>query len=98
MSPLEYFLSGLVDADPLSATIIGIALILLVLCSSFFSASEMAFSTVNVARLRTYVEEKRKGAKQALWIAEHFDRTLTSILVGNNLVNIAATSLAGNYF
>lgn len=95
MSPLEYFLSKSVEGDPLSATIIGVALILLVLCSSFFSASEMAFSTVNVARLRTYVEEKRKGAKQALWIAEHFDRTLTTILVGNNLVNIAATSLAG---
>ncbi|MBR2891546.1 MAG: HlyC/CorC family transporter [Bacilli bacterium] len=95
MSPLEYFLAGSVEADPLSATLIGIALILLVLCSSFFSASEMAFSTVNVARLRTYVEEKRKGAKQALWIADHFDRTLTTILVGNNLVNIAATSLAG---
>lgn len=95
MSPLEYFLSGTVDGDPLSATIIGIVLILLVLCSSFFSASETAFSTVNVARLRTYVEEKRKGAKQALWIAEHFERTLTTILVGNNLVNIAATSLAG---
>ena len=95
MSPLEYFLSGSVEGDPLSATIIGIALILLVLCSSFFSASETAFSTVNVARLRTYVEEKRKGAKQALWIAEHFERTLTTILVGNNLVNIAATSLAG---
>ena len=81
--------------DPLGCSIIGILLIFLIICSGFFSSCEIAFSTVNIARLRTYVEEKRRGAKQALWIAEHFDRTLTTILVGNNFVNIAATSLAG---
>ena len=95
MGSLRYFFSGSADLDPLGCSIIGILLVFLIYCSGFFSSCEIAFSTVNVTRLRTYVEEKRRGAKQALWIAEHFDRTLTTILVGNNFVNIAATSLAG---
>ncbi len=45
-------------------------------------------------RLRSAVEEKQKGAKKALWISEHYDRTLSTILVGNNFVNIGATSVA----
>lgn len=75
-------------------TCIGLGLILLILGSSFFSASETAFSTVNIMRLKTYVQEKKRGSRKALWIAEHFDRTLSTILVGNNFVNIAATTLA----
>jgi len=80
--------------DPLSYSIIGTVLVFLVICSGFFSGSEIAYSTVNTVRLKTYVEEKKKGAVKALWVAEHFERTLTTILVGNNFVNIAATSLA----
>ena len=97
MSPLRYF--NLIGAKeilllwPVGTIAITIAIIILIICSSFFSASETAYSTVNIMRLRTHVEEKRKGAKEALWIAEHFDRTLTTILVGNNIVNIAATTL-----
>ena len=45
-------------------------------------------------RLKTFVEEKRRGAKKALWIAEHYDRTLTTLLVGNNFVNIAASTIS----
>lgn len=75
-----------------------VLLVLLLMCSAFFSASETAFSTVNIMRLKGYVEEKRRGAKKALWIAEHFDRTLTTLLVGNNFVNIAATVIAGSIF
>ena len=98
MSPLRYFnLIGVKEILllwPVGTIAISIAIIILVICSSFFSASETAYSTVNIMRLRTHVEEKQKGAKEALWIAEHFDRTLTTILVGNNIVNIAATTLA----
>ena len=75
-----------------------ILLALLLICSAFFSASETAFSTVNIMRLKGYVEEKRKGAKKALWIAEHYDRTLTTLLVGNNVVNIAASTIAATIF
>ena len=98
MSPLRYFnLIGVKEILllwPVGTIAISVAIIILVICSSFFSASETAYSTVNIMRLRTHVEEKQKSAKEALWIAEHFDRTLTTILVGNNIVNIAATTLA----
>lgn len=75
-----------------------IAIMILIMCSAFFSSSETAYSTVNIIRLKSLVEEKEKGSKKALWIAENFDRTLTTILVGNNFVNIAATTLAAVLF
>ena len=45
-------------------------------------------------RLKTFVDEKKRGAKKALWMAEHYDRTLTTLLVGNNFVNIAASTIS----
>lgn len=75
-----------------------IALFILIMCSSFFSSAETAYSSVNIIRLRSLVEEKVKGSKKALWIAENYDRTLTTILVGNNFVNIAATTIAAVLF
>ncbi|MCL6616936.1 hemolysin family protein [Anoxybacillus ayderensis] len=76
---------------PLSLIFLLIALILL---SAFFSASETAFSSVNKIRLKNYVDEKRRGSKKALYIAENFDKALSTILVGNNIVNIAAASIS----
>ncbi|WP_183248329.1 MULTISPECIES: hemolysin family protein [Anoxybacillus] len=69
-------------------------LIVLILLSAFFSASETAFSSVNKIRLKNYVDEKRHGSKKALYIAENFDQALSTILVGNNIVNIAAASIS----
>ncbi|MCG3085026.1 hemolysin family protein [Anoxybacillus sp. LAT_35] len=69
-------------------------LITLILLSAFFSASETAFSSVNKIRLKNYVDEKRRGSKKALYIAENFDQALSTILVGNNIVNIAAASIS----
>ena len=54
-------------------------------------ASETAFSTVNPLRLRNYAEEKVKGARRALYISENYDKTLSTILVGNNIANILHT-------
>ena len=88
----------LATGNPTLIIAIIVALIILIYCSSFFSSSETAFSTANQVRLKTFVEEKKKGAKKALWIAENYDRALTTILVGNNFVNIAATTLAGILF
>lgn len=68
-------------------------LIVLFIFSAFFSASETAFSTVNIIRLRNYLDDKVKGAKKAVYIAEKYDITITTILVGNNLVNIASTTI-----
>ena len=71
-----------------------IALIVVLLGgSAFFSMSETAFSSMNVIRIRSMAENKVKGARKALYISEHSDKTLTTILVGNNIVNILATTI-----
>lgn len=70
-----------------------IAIIVLVSLSAFFSASEMSFSSTNKLRLENMVEDEVKGAKLALKVAEKFDDALSAILIGNNLVNIAMSSI-----
>ncbi len=69
-------------------------LVIMIVLSAFFSASETAFSSVNLIRLRQYAEEGRPGAKKALNVAERFDEVLLAILIGNNIVNLASASLA----
>ncbi|MEA5135460.1 MAG: hemolysin family protein [Candidatus Fimivivens sp.] len=66
----------------------------LIVMSAFFSASEMALSAVNKMRLKTMAEDGDPRAQRALALVERFDRTLSVILVGNNVVNIAAASAA----
>ncbi|MFA6791351.1 MAG: hemolysin family protein [Candidatus Izemoplasmatales bacterium] len=67
-------------------------------CSAFFSMTEMAYSVVGKVRLKTLIDQNIKGAKKAYWIVENFDRTLTTILVGNNLANIALTTVSVLFF
>ena len=67
-------------------------LILLVLLSAFFSSSEIAYATASKLRLQNDAENGSKRAERALWITEHFTGFLSTILVGNNLVNIAFSS------
>ncbi len=74
-------------------TIQVLAIIIFVCLSAFFSASEMVFSSANKMRLENAAENNLPGAKLALRIVNHFDDTLSAILVGNNLVNIATSSL-----
>ena len=74
------------------------AIVLLLCCSAFFSASETAFSTANLLRIKSYADEKVKGARRALYIMENFDKSLVCLLVGNNLVNIASTTLCAYLF
>ena len=69
-------------------------IVLCILLSNFFSASEMAYSSCNELRLENAAEEGSRRAKIALTIIRHFDDALSAILIGNNLVNIAASSLA----
>ena len=71
-----------------------ILLVILIALSAIFSASETAYTTVNKIRLQNYVDAGSKKAKTALFIAENYDRTLTTILIGNNIVNIGASSIA----
>ena len=70
------------------------AYIVLICLSAFFSASEMCFSTANRLRLENAAENGSKGAKLALKVMDRFDDSLSAILIGNNLVNIATSSIA----
>ncbi|WP_102347606.1 hemolysin family protein [Bacillus sp. Marseille-P3661] len=79
------------DDIPLNSLILLVSLILM---SAFFSSAETAYSSVNKIRLKHYFEEGRRGSKKALYIAESFDKALSTILVGNNIVNIAAASIS----
>ena len=75
-----------------------LAVVVLVMCSAYFSASEMAFTAVNQIRLKNQADENVKGARKALFIVEHYDKTLATILICNNLVNIACTTIAAYIF
>ena len=91
--------SGLIlNANPTFETGLLIVMIVLVLLSAFFSMTETVYSTVNTVRLTLLAETGKKRAQKALWIAEHFDRTLTTILVGNNLVNISLATISVIFF
>lgn len=68
-------------------------LIISILLSAWFSAAEMAYSSCNEIRLENEAEDGKKSAKRALKVLEKFDDSLSAILIGNNLVNIAASSL-----
>ena len=70
-----------------------ILLVVLIALSAFFSASETAFSSVNKIRLKNYASDGNRKAERALKIAEDFDRMLSAILIGNNIVNIASASI-----
>lgn len=70
-----------------------LVILLLIALSAFFSSVETAFSSVNRIRLKNLAASGNKRAKKALEITEDFDRTLSAILIGNNIVNIAAASL-----
>ena len=71
-----------------------IAIIVLVLLSGFFSGTETAFSCANTIRLKTYVSQGKKNAKAVHRFAdEDYDKLVTAILVGNNIVNLTASAL-----
>lgn len=63
-------------------------------CSSYFSATETAFSTMNHARMKTMADKGNKSAALALKLSDNYDTLLSTILIGNNLVNILLSSLA----
>lgn len=71
-----------------------IAIIVLVFFSATFSASDIVYATVNKLRLKKKAQKKSKAAKIALSFAENYNETISTILFSNNLVNIAASSLA----
>lgn len=75
-----------------------IIMCLLVLMSGYFSATETAFSTLNKTRLRTAADKGDKKAAFVLSLADNYDKLLSTILVGNNIVNITLSSVGTIFF
>ncbi len=75
-------------------TILLIAAVLCICFSAFFSASEMALSSANRRRLENLRDSGSKGAEIAVKLLDNFDNTLSTILIGNNFVNIAVSSIS----
>lgn len=71
-----------------------IVLVILLLLSAFFSSSETALTTVNKIRMRTLAEAGDKRAMRVLRITDDSGKMLSAILIGNNIVNLSASSLA----
>ncbi len=76
------------------------AMIVLVLFSGFFSSAETAFSSVNRVKLKAMMRDGKKNKKieNAVELSEKYDIVLSTVLIGNNIVNIASTSLATLFF
>ncbi len=73
-------------------------LAVLVLFSAYFSATETAFSSLNRIKLKNKAQAGNKSAKRALELCDIYDKLLSTILIGNNIVNILSTSLATALF
>ena len=69
-------------------------MVLLVLLSGFFSASETAYTSLNRVRVKNMATSGNKRAEKVLAMSENYDKLLSGILVGNNIVNILSASLA----
>ncbi len=69
-------------------------IILLIAFSAFFSGSEISYASLNRLRMKNAAETGGPAAKAAYWIYEAYDSALVTILIGNNLVNIASSSVA----
>ncbi|WP_345873951.1 HlyC/CorC family transporter [Shewanella algae] len=80
--------------DDISTGILLIILLLLILISAYFSGSETAMMTLNRYRLRHLANNGHKGARRAIKLLDRPDRLIGLILIGNNLVNIMASSIA----
>ena len=83
----------LMDGSSLPLSVL--LLILLIALSAYFSASETAFASYNKMRLKSEAEDKKaKKARKVLELSENYEKLISTILIGNNIVNIVATSVA----
>ena len=81
--------------DGSSIPIFVLLLIVLIMLSAYFSASETAFSSYNRVRMKSEAEDKKgKKARRVLLLSENYEKLISTILIGNNIVNIVATSIA----
>lgn len=71
-----------------------VAIIVLVLLSGYFSATETAFTSLNRIKIKNMAQDGNKRAERVLKLSERYDSLLSSILIGNNIVNILLTAIA----
>lgn len=81
---------SIMDGDSRSLLIIFIALVLI---GAYFSSTESAISLMNKIRVKSMADEGNKKAKKALYVSNNFDKAITTLLIGNNIVHIAAASV-----
>ena len=75
-----------------------LVMVVLVMLSAFFSATETAYSSLNRTRLKSLADNGNKKAARALKLADNYDDLLSTILIGNNIVNIGLASIATVFF
>ena len=83
---------------PDGSTLKIVIMIVLIAFSAFFSASETAYTSFNRAKMKNLASEGNKRAVRALKLADNYDKLLSTILVGNNIVNISLSSIATIFF
>ena len=76
------------DADSL------LLFIFFLLCSAYCASAETAYTAVSRVRLRTMADKGNRKAKKALWVCDRFDKTLTTVLIGNNIFHASCASLS----
>ena len=81
-----------------SSTLTFILMLILVCFSAFFSACETAYTSFNRTKMKNLATEGNKRAASALKLADSYDKVLSTILIGNNIVNIALSSLSTIWF
>lgn len=84
--------------DPNGSILTFVLMFILVLLSGFFSASETAYTSFNRTKMKNLAAEGNKRAASALKLADSYDKVLSTILVGNNIVNIALSSISTVWF
>lgn len=80
---------------------IGLSITLMLVClflSAFFSASETSFTSANKVRLKTLSQDGNKKAKRVVKIIEKYDKFLSAVLIGNNIVNISLSTISTLFF
>ncbi len=81
------------DIDSASIAML-VTLLILVAMSAYFSATETAYTSLNRIRLKTRADNGSRRAARTLELAEEYDKLLSTILIGNNIVNITATTVS----
>ncbi len=77
-----------------SIPIVCVVLVILIVLSGMFSATETAYSSINRIRVKALMSEGNKKARNVNDFIERYDSMLSTVLIGNNIVNITATSLS----